>query len=227
MAADLRTQPGPHVFVADLEHPELSDDDRHHLAKSLRLRSGDALTISNGTGGWRTAIFGDAVEPSGPVHDVAVPAYELGLGIALTKAAKPEFAVQKATELGIDTIVVFAAEHSVARWDEHKRAKNQPRLERVAREAAMQSRRVTIPTVFIAEDLAAVAQQHPVVRADFGGAALDASHRFLLIGPEGGWSTAETELVPAAVDLGSTVLRAETAAVVGAAFLTHHRSQND
>ena len=70
--------------------------------------------------------------------------------VALTKAAKPEFAVQKATELGLDRIFLFPARHSVVRWDEIKTARNETRLAKVAREASMQSRRVTIPTVSVA-----------------------------------------------------------------------------
>jgi len=221
--ADLRMQAGPHVFVSDLDAPVLAADDRHHLERALRLRAGDPLTVSNGEGAWRTAVFGDEVAVSSDVHEVAPPKYELGLGIALTKAAKPEFAVQKAAELGIDQIIVFQATHSVARWDENKRAKNQLRLRRVAREASMQSRQVRIPVVEVVATLSAIAAVSPLVRADFGGVVTNSSHRFIVIGPEGGWSEEEQANVPAVVDLGPTVLRSETAAVVAAAFMTRSR----
>src|SRR5438445_92819 len=36
-----------HVFVADIEHPDLDEADRHHLARVLRLRSGDELTVAD------------------------------------------------------------------------------------------------------------------------------------------------------------------------------------
>jgi len=230
MAPDLRTQPGPHVFVDHLETPELHDHDRHHLTKSLRLRIGDPLTISDAKGAWRVGVLGESVlEATGPIHTCDPPPYEVGLGIALTKAAKPEFAVQKATELGIDTITVFQATHSVARWDSAKRVKNQTRLTRVAREAAMQSRRVTIPKVSVARDMQQLVSDFDPVRADFGGAPMNSAEfetvRFVLIGPEGGWSDHETALVPKTVDLGPTVLRAETAAVVASTFLTNTRAQ--
>ena len=229
MLPDLRSQQGPHVFVTDLGQPEIGDDDRHHLTKSLRLRDGDALTLSDGRGAWCTARFGDTVEVAGAIHSVAPPPYDLELAIALTKAAKPELAVQKATEIGIDTIFVFEATHSVARWDAAKREKNQQRLERVAREAAMQSRRVTIPTITVVGQLAEIDNTHPMARADFGGVPLFCGDfedpRCVVVGPEGGWSTAEAALVPDTVDLGPTVLRAETAAIVAAAFLASHRTR--
>ena len=224
---DLRTQAGPHVFVNHLESLELADHDRHHLARVLRLRDGDPLTASDGEGSWRNVRFGDVLEVAGPVHTVADPPYELWLGIALTKAAKPEFAVQKATELGIDHVVVFESAHSVARWDEAKRNKNRERLVKVAREAAMQSRRVNVPTVAIESFEAFVSRRTGTspVRADFGGAPLRMEHRTVLIGPEGGWDAAERADVPDSVDLGATVLRAETAAVVAASHMTRLRSQ--
>lgn len=225
MAPDLRTQPGPHVFVADLEVPRLDADDHHHLAKSLRLRPGAPITVSDGAGRWRNARFGDEVEPAGPIHEVAAPRYEVGLGVALTKAAKPEFAIQKATELGIDRIVVFGADHSVVRWDEAKRERNAARLARVAREAAMQSRRVTVPTVEIVGGLEDLMNIDGVVRADFGGGSIEPGHRFVLVGPEGGWSDDERRRVPDAVDLGPTVLRAETASVIASAYLVGSRGQ--
>ncbi len=225
-AADLRRQLGPHVFVDDLDAIELTADDRHHLERTLRLRDGDPFTVSDGAGRWRNATFGPDIEAAGDVIEIGPPRYRIALAIALTKAAKPEFAVQKATELGVDHIIVFAAAHSVARWDEQKRAKNLPRLQRVAREAAMQSHRVTIPVVDIVDDLAALVATRRVVRADFGGIATNSEHRFVVVGPEGGWSESERALVPTSVDLGPTVLRAETAAVVASTFLSAHRGSN-
>jgi len=232
MIPDLRVQPGPHVFVADLSHPVLDTDDRHHLAKSLRLRDGDPLSLSDANGSWCTATFGEVVHPTSQIYTALGPQFEIGLGVALTKSAKPEFAVQKATELGIDRIVIFGADHSVVRWDHAKIAKSAVRLRRVAREAAMQSHRVTIPEVQIVADLDELVQSHGVqahgvdglARADFGGTEPVRNHRFVVVGPEGGWSDRERNVVPNAVDLGPTVLRAETAAVVASSELAKSRS---
>lgn len=222
--ADLRCQRGPHVFVDDLEVPTLADDDRHHLARSLRLRDGDPLTISDGARRWRTARFGEPIEVEGPILVVAAPPWPATIACALAKGAKPELVVQKATEIGIDHIVFFTGDHSVPTWDAAKRAKAGVRLARVAREAAMQSRQVRLPTIELADDLASVAAAVPeLVRADFGGKAIDRSVRAVAVGPEGGWSDAERQSLPEAVDLGPTVLRAETAALVAATRLTAWR----
>ena len=212
--ADLRRQPGPHAFVDDLEAPTLEEADRHHLARALRLRSGDPLTVSDGRGRWRTARFGDRLVPESPIVAVPPPSHTVGLGVALTKAGKPDLVVQKATELGVERIVLFHAEYSVARWDAARQAKGIARLARVAREAAMQSRQVWVPTVAFADDLAALAAlvgPRGMARADFGGAAIGGPPHFVAIGPEGGWSDGERAAITATVDLGPSVLRAETA----------------
>lgn len=222
-APDLRRQAGPHAFVVDLDRPTLDDGDRHHLQRVLRLRDGDPFTVSDAKGSWRAVTLGAVVEPTGPIFSVPAPPYSLGLGVALTKAAKPEFAVQKATELGLDEVVFFAADRSVVRWDEAKRAKNLQRLQTIAREAAMQSRRTSLPEVSFVASFAALASRGGIVRADFGGAPVNSAHRFVVIGPEGGWSPEECLAVPATVDLGPTVLRAETAAVTAGAYLARFR----
>ena len=91
------------------------------------------------------------------------------------------------------------------RWDETKRAKHVVRLGRVAREAAMQSRRVEIPEVDVVESIDHFSGIDGLARADFGGIATNSAHRFVLVGPEGGWSPREQRQVPATVDLGPTV----------------------
>ncbi|MYA86110.1 MAG: hypothetical protein F4Y12_11055, partial [Acidimicrobiaceae bacterium] len=58
---------GPHVLVSDVDSPELADDDRHHLERVLRLRSGDPLTVGDGAGRWRPCRFSDEIEPVGGV----------------------------------------------------------------------------------------------------------------------------------------------------------------
>lgn len=223
-STDIRKQPGPHVFVDDLDTPVLNADDRHHLEKSLRLRPGDALTVSDGAGRWRPARFGADLELTGAIMTVPPPTLPAAIAFALTKAGKPELVVQKTTEIGVDHLVIFAAERSVAQWDAPKRDRNLERLRRVAREAAMQSRRVRVPSLEFASDLVQVAgiatdRGWPLARADFGDPNRQPSLAMIAIGPEGGWSDAERSAVAQAVDLGPNVLRAETAAIVASTRL--------
>jgi 16S rRNA (uracil1498-N3)-methyltransferase len=214
-----------HVFVADVDTPELTDDDRHHLERVLRLRPGDDVTVADGGGRWRRCRFGPVVEPAGEVVVEAPARPPITIAFALTKGERPEWTVQKLTELGVDRIVPFVAERSVVRWDEPKAARHGERLRRVAREAAMQSRRAFLPVV---EDLAGfgdVASRPGAAMAAPDGAPPDLARPCLLVGPEGGWSDEELAAGLARIGLGPTVLRAETAALAGAVLLAGLRAR--
>ncbi|QYG93701.1 16S rRNA (uracil(1498)-N(3))-methyltransferase [Iamia sp. SCSIO 61187] len=210
---------GPHVFVADLERPELDDRDRHHLAKALRLRPGDALTVSDGAGRWRAARFGAEVEVTGDVVDDPAPEPPVTIGLAPVKGQRPEWAVQKLTELGVDTIWLLVADRSVVRWEGARGAGHADRLARVAREAAMQSRRCRLPAIRVGVPVADALTSEGVALADPGGSVPTLARPVVLVGPEGGWSDAERAAAPARVALGPTVLRAETAAVAAGGLL--------
>jgi 16S rRNA (uracil1498-N3)-methyltransferase len=205
------------VFVADVDHPVLEDLDRHHLHRALRLRPGDALVVTDGAGSWRPARFGDEVEPVGSVTLVARPAPQLTVGLTPTKGDRPEWAVQKLTELSVDRIVVLRTERSVVRWEGDRADHHLERLRRVSREAAMQSRQVWLPEVLGVHTL----EDHPgAVLADPGGRPPAVGDTTVLCGPEGGWSDAERASGRDRVALGGAVLRAETAAVTAGALLS-------
>ena len=214
---------GPHVLVVDVDLPELSDEDRHHLERALRVRAGDLLTVGDGAGRWRRCRFGERIEPVGDVVTVAAPSPALAVGFAVLKGGRSETVVQKLTELGVDRIVPFVAERSVVQWDEAKSARLVDRWRRVAREAVMQCRRLWLPTV---EPVRAFGE------LDLGGAALavsegrtlSAGEDFVLVGPEGGWTGGELAAVDRHVCLGPHIMRAETAAIAAAAVLGARRS---
>jgi 16S rRNA (uracil1498-N3)-methyltransferase len=116
------------------------------------------------------------------------------------------------------------AERSVVRWDQDKAVRNQVRLNSVARQAAMQSRRCWLPTVRPLATFTEVAALPGSVAADRDGEPPSLEHPTVLVGPEGGWSPAERERLPARVRLGDLVLRAETAAIVASATLSQLRA---
>ena len=214
---------GPHVLVSSVEAPEVEADDRHHLDRVLRLRDGDPITVGDGAGRWRRCRWGSTVEPVGEVVVVDPPSPRLTVAFALIKGGRPELVVQKLVELGVDDIRPFTAARSVVRWDDAKAAKNHERLERVAREAVMQCRRVWLPTVHSVVDFAAVAALPGAVRADRGGPAPTTATTTVLVGPEGGWSDEEAAVGLPTVGLSNAVLRAETAAITAGALLAARR----
>lgn len=216
---------GPLVFVDDLEDPRLEPADHHHLARVRRLHTGDALVLSDGRGSWRTAAFADdSPTDLGAIVDTPALQPGLGIGFALVKAQKPELVIQKLTELGIDRIVPFVAERSVVRWDDTKADAAAIRWQKVAREAAMQSRRSRLPVVEPLVSYATVASYRGACRADDGGAAVSLDRPLILIGPEGGWSASERSVDLPTVSLGDGVLRAETAAIAAGALLAALRT---
>jgi 16S rRNA (uracil1498-N3)-methyltransferase len=146
------------------------------------------------------------------------------VAFALVKGSKPELVVQKLTELGVDRIRPLVAARSVVRWDPARSASAQRRLERVAREASMQSRRPWLPEVGQAAAFAEVSADPGACRADRDGAPPSLDHPLILTGPEGGWAPEEEARTLPVVSLGDGVLRAETAAIAAGVALTMLRA---
>lgn len=210
-----------HLVVADVEAPAIDDVDRHHVERVLRVRVGEALTVTDGAGSVRACRLGTGLvlEPDGDVVRVERPAPAVTIGFSVLKGDRTALVVQKLTELGVDRIVPFVSARSVvkeARLD---------RLRRVVREAVMQSCGAWIPQL---DDVARF--EEAADRAGTCLATLSARSGptlalpCVLVGPEGGF-TEEEERDRPAVSLGPNVLRAETAAVAAGALLTGLRAR--
>jgi 16S rRNA (uracil1498-N3)-methyltransferase len=234
------------------------------LLRVLRLRPGEAVSVSDGAGRWRSCVLGDAgrLEASGEVVFVAAPSPSITVAMAVAKGDRPEWAVQKLTEIGVDRIVVLSTARGVVRWDDERAGRHMARLEAIARAAAMQSRRTWLPILDGPVDVASVVAAGasglgaggpargaggpaplgaasrgaggpavlgagaigPAALAEPGGAPPGLAHPTLLVGPEGGWSPEEMAACSVTVSLAPTILRTETAALVGAALLVALRS---
>ena len=177
------------------------------------------MTVSDGAGGWRACRFGPELEPVGEVQRALRPQPLVTVAFAVVKGERPEWAVQKLTEIGVDRIVPLQTARSVVRWPLGEPGGHLARLRRVAREAAVQSRRVWLPVVEGVAAFVAVAEEPGAAVAHPGGDPPSLERPTLLVGPEGGWEEAELASAPALVGLGTAVLRTETAAVVAGALL--------
>ncbi len=211
-------------------HARIEGDDAHHLVRVLRVEAGHKYEISDTHRVWLAQISSarkNLVEfeileelPAGP------PLPETILLLALVKFDRFEWAVEKATELGITTLVPFDAARSDQGLFDGAR-KRVERWRRIAKEASEQSRRLQPPDILDPVRFDA-ALKHPatfrlllderpgappMLKALHGATPQDSVA--LAIGPEGGWTDAERTRLEAAgwqgASLGSTVLRAETA----------------
>ena len=216
-----------HVFVDAIDTPVIDELDAHHLLRVLRVKPSDLVTVSDGKGNWRSCMVGaDAVlEVTSEIFAQPSPTFKLSVAFSLVKGDRPEWTVQKLTEIGIDEIILLAAtSRSVVRWDKDRAGKNISRLRRVAREAAMQSRRTWLPNVCDVTELFAIPE---IYIADPDGVPLDATHRTIAIGPEGGFTEQESGVGAGLVSLGDTVLRAETAAISAAVLMSDYRRKRN
>lgn len=217
-------QAAAHAFVDDLDAPALSEDDRRHLERVLRLRIGEHVTVSDGAGHWRECRFAETLEPVGDIVADERPSPSITVAVALTKGERLDWAVQKLTELGVDSIVPFVAARSVVRWDAARRGHHVERLRRIARQAAMQSRRTWLPVVEDLRSFADVAGLAGAALAEPGGEPPSLDRPVVLVGPEGGWADEEASAPLPRVVLGPTILRVETAAVAAGALLSALRA---
>ena len=228
-----------HVYVDRLDDVVTVDgDDGHHLQRARRVRPGETITAADGYGRWRVFTVREAAAGRVVLGATSALAHEprstplLTVACSLTKGEKPELAVQKLTELGVDRIVVVEAARSVVRWDDAKVAGAMERLQRVAREAGAQSRRARIPVVDGPVSPVELLEHRGLVVAAVDGVPAsqlplpEGGEWVVAVGPEGGFDDAELAAFGAAPRLavGPFVLRAETAAIAVAAALAGRRT---
>ncbi|MBM7617799.1 16S rRNA (uracil1498-N3)-methyltransferase [Weissella uvarum] len=155
---------------------------------------------------------------------------ETTLIIGLSKGDKPDFVVQKATELGVKHLIFVETDWSVVHWG-NKSTKKLVRLEKIAQGASEQSHRLIVPTVSYAERLEDIrlpenmvgvvaweesAKQGEQAKLAQTLSTLKTTDHFVgVIGPEGGLSEGELKTLTqrgfTPVGLGPRILRAETA----------------
>ena len=216
-----------HVFVDDLSHPVLSADDVHHLSRVMRLRDGESVTCSDGHGAWRACEWtSSGITVVGDVVSVPSPSPRLCVAVSPVKGDRVDDAVQRLVEIGVDHLIVLAPlERSVVRRDADRSVSHMDRLARVVRAAAMQSRRVFLPTLEGPVSFDEVLRRDGVAIAEPSGESRWSDVTTVVVGPEGGFSPSEVNRAPRRVSLGESILRSETAVVVaGARLVAHWRS---
>ncbi len=204
--------------VSDPNVPILDRDAEHHLRKVLRAQVGEELVVTNGSGSWSFATVQDSgLKRVSEVYLDPEPT-AVALYIAPLKGDRSEWVVAKATELGVSAIIPLLSERLTVKFKGEAREKILERWRRISAEASGQCRRTY--DLVIGDPVTPAQVPASVAVADFTGGTEMATVRALAIGPEGGWAPGEWTAERQVISLGSTVLRAETAAIAGAALMS-------
>jgi 16S rRNA (uracil1498-N3)-methyltransferase len=202
----------------------LSREEWRHV-RSRRLADGDAIVLIDGSGAEADAVLtagGTAGRIIGVRASAAEPRVAVSVFLAAAEPSRVEWAIEKGTECGAASFLLIAAERS---QEAHVRALStrDDRLTRIAREAVKQCGRARVPEVRGPVTLEeALTSAPPLVLAALPGAPLladvpEVAELAIAVGPEGGFSPVEEELLRGAgalpVGLGPRTLRLETAVV--------------
>jgi 16S rRNA (uracil1498-N3)-methyltransferase len=218
---------------------EVEGDEAHHAVAVRRLRAGEGVVLTDGLGTTVTGVVTETAKRLLVVtaEDVVVrpaPAPAFTVVQALPKGDRGELAVEVLTEVGVATIVPWAASRSVSVWRGERVDKALARWRSTAREAAKQSRRAWFPQVAelaTTETVAALVRNadvavvlHESATSPLSGVALpEGGSVLVVVGPEGGLTEDELAAFAAAgasgVRLGQEVLRTSTAGVAAVAAL--------
>jgi 16S rRNA (uracil1498-N3)-methyltransferase len=225
----------------------LEGEEHYHLSKVLRIKPGKRIWLIDDQGGCylaevrevgkeqtRLLILEKTEKEETKIH--------LTLAQALIKSKKMDFLIQKATELGINSFVAVIAARSVVKIQE-KEAKKVERWQKIAAEAAKQSRRSFVPEIYSPQPFRSFIEKRRELRklllCETRGRYLrdvfaegprnpaegGISSVLIMVGPEGGWTKEEENIALQrgfeAVSLGKQVLRSETAALAALAIISH------
>ncbi|MBO7703658.1 MAG: 16S rRNA (uracil(1498)-N(3))-methyltransferase [Solobacterium sp.] len=209
---------------------ELPKDKADHAFKVLKLHHETVRLVSEGKG-YFAEVYQENGKGLAKIVSEDPNTNELNTGItlcmALIRREKFELVLQKATELGVSRIVPFESERCVAKTKSEKEARVKERREAILEEAAEQCKRTCIPVLETPVPLSRLSDYKSDVNlCAYELAGTDAkritdyapaSSVTVVIGPEGGFSPKEIELLSAEgfapVTLGDRILRAETAAM--------------
>lgn len=223
------------------ENVRLTKDDAHHIMRVMRMKVGDKVIVCNEDQGSfvvEISNFDDDVVIGAIIRSIEVQV-ELPVSVTiaqgLPKGDKFEWVLQKGTECGATQFIPVKMDRSVVKLDEKKGAKKLERWSKIVKEAAEQAHRQMQPTVhpiinfkdllklgpdydvclFAYEETAKkgeLSQLKETLKSIMPGALI-----LVLVGPEGGISDEEKELLVEAgflpCALGPRILRTETAPI--------------
>jgi 16S rRNA (uracil1498-N3)-methyltransferase len=224
--------------------PAITGSDAGHICRVLRLGTGDCIELFDGSGtGYRAKIVSGtpacvhlAIEATFPLK--AESGVRITLAQAMLKERKMDDLLRPLTELGMDCWMPFYAARSIPAPGGKGMDRRMARWGKIALEAVKQCRRGCIPRITPMENLAAVLDVADgfdlklIFWEETAGAfrlppdaSDDVSRVLLVIGPEGGFTSAEVRRATArgcvTAGLGPRILRAQTAALAAFALVQY------
>ncbi|MFT3929393.1 MAG: 16S rRNA (uracil(1498)-N(3))-methyltransferase [Spongiibacteraceae bacterium] len=229
----------PQSLASNADAPiALDADAAHHVARVLRMQSGDALKLFNGDGAEYSASIVSvdkksvyvAIESKSTIDRESPLA--IHLGIAISKGERMDWVIQKATELGVAEITPLQTERVEVRLNNEREEKKLSHWQAIAIAACEQSQRNRIPVIHSPQSLSNWLDSvqsdvkfvlHHRSEVNLAANAEKPQSVALLIGPEGGLSDSEITLAEkksfAPLRLGPRVLRTETAPLAALSVL--------
>lgn len=221
----------------------ITGEDAVHISKSLRMSAGEIVTLCDSNKTEHLCRI-ERITPEGVLVCVVSasesthePDINVTLFAALTKGDKMESVIQKSVELGVSRIVPVLTSRCISRPDIKSADKKRQRYQKIAEQAAMQSRRAIIPEVSAFTELKAAAQtleqlDLAILFYEGGGKPLrelikTSDKRIgIFTGPEGGFEESEVSLLTdcgaVTATLGKRILRAETAPLAALSAIMFH-----
>jgi 16S rRNA (uracil1498-N3)-methyltransferase len=218
----------------------LSEKDERHLRHVLRLKVGEEVEVVSEGKSYLSRVSRIepfALEIVAPITENRELDHSLTLAWSLLKGENNDWIVMKGTELGVTEFLPFISDRTIIKADLHKEDNRLLRMRKIVESSSMQCRRSIIPEVKEYQKLSEVLDlpfDHKIIAYEgMNGESKTliklmkgvqkGESILLLIGPEGGFSEKEVALCVEKgcemVSLGRRILRAETAAIYGAALL--------
>lgn len=225
---------------------ELPKDVTHHVLHVFRHNIEKPITVTGSDNRCGTYQITEEVDGKAQAKlieyvDANLASYRTILVQSLLKGEKLEWVLQKATELNVDTIYLVPTANCVAKYDEKKLQSKVNRWEKIMLEAAQQCGRNHLPTLVVGEtllqalDIESEALKLVAYENEAGQTIKDVlktlhsdksvTDVLICIGPEGGYQEKEINAIiesgGKSVSLGTTILRAETAAIGSLAMIQY------
>lgn len=221
------------LIISSANAYTLSEETSKHCVQVLRMKEGDRIDLTNGMGQIFEATITVAHKKNTQVQisaerTEAASNQKIILGISLLKnAVRLEWLFEKATEMGVHTIVPLLCERTI-----HERFKME-RMQNILQSAMIQSQQAWLPVLSSPMDFKSFLNNHkasqqliahcePTEKRSIKNIKLE-DDCILLIGPEGDFSPTEIELAMSAnfepIHLGPTRLRTETAGIFALSVL--------